>query len=70
VGFHELGNSHKIWAETARFKTGEITGYISRLGFRIFFHIIKKGEEFKYEESKNNRFEVCFMIASNYPPLA
>jgi DNA relaxase NicK len=69
VGFHELGNSHKIWAETARFKTGEITGYISRLGFRIFFHIVKKGEEFKSKESKNNRFEVNFMFG-NCPPLA
>jgi hypothetical protein len=37
-------------------KTGEITGDISGFGFRIFFHTVKKGEEFKSEETKNNRF--------------
>jgi hypothetical protein len=67
VDFHELGNSHKICAETAGFKTGEVTGHISRFGFRIFFCTVKKGEEFK---SENNRFEVSFMIAGNCPPLA
>lgn len=63
--------ANKICAETAGFKTGEVTGHISRFGFRIFFHTVKKGEEFKCEESKNNRFEVVnFMIAANCPPLA
>jgi hypothetical protein len=70
VDFHELGNSHKICAEIAGFKRGEVTGHISRFGFRIFFRTVKKGEEFKSEESKNNRFEVSFMIAGSCPPLA
>jgi hypothetical protein len=39
------------------------------LGFS-FIQSRRVNEEFKSEESKNNRFEVSFMIAGNCPPLA